>query len=126
MVVVVTVFQMLCPACTRLSLPQAGQLYEVFSREDLVLIGLHSVFEHHEVMTPKALRVFASEYRLEFPIPVDRMQENSALPATMEKWALQGTPSLMVFDRGGELGVQHFWHLDDLRLGALLGSLIRS
>ncbi len=125
-VVVVCVFQMLCPGCAQLSLPQAKQVHQVFDQKDLVLIGMHSVFEHHEVMTPQALKVFASEYRLAFPIAIDKPQEGSPLPVTMEKWALKGTPSLMVFGRGGELALQHFGHLDDLRLGALLGTLVGS
>ncbi len=123
-VVLVTAFQMLCRGCATLSLPQARNLHLTFSRDDLVVIGLHSVFEHHHVMTPDALRAFVHEYRLPFPIAIDRALEGSVLPQTMQAWALEGTPTLMVFDRDGELVLQHFGHLDDLRLGALLGGLI--
>lgn len=123
-VVVVTVFQMLCPGCVQLSLPQARALHQAINHEDLIVIGLHSVFEHHHVMTPEALRVFAKEYRLQFPIAIDRPQKTSSLPSTMERWALQGTPSLLVFGRNGERAFQHFGHLDDLRLGVLLGRLM--
>lgn len=123
-VVVVTVFQMLCQGCAQFSLPQARNVHAMFSGDDLVLVGLHSVFEHHHVMTPEALRVFASEYRLAFPIAIDRAREHSPIPATMHAWALNGTPSLMVFGRDGGLALRHFGHLDDLRLGAVLGQLI--
>lgn len=123
-VVVVTVFQMLCPGCAQLSLPQARNLHLAFARDNLMVIGMHSVFEHHQVMTPDALRVFVKEYRLPFPIAIDRLQEGSTVPATMQKWALNGTPSVMVFGRDGALALQHFGHLDDLRLGALLGEQI--
>jgi thiol-disulfide isomerase/thioredoxin len=122
-VVVVAVFQMLCPGCAQLSLPQAHRLHMAFDRDDLLVIGLHSVFEHHHVMTPQALSVFVKEYRLPFPIAIDRADESSSVPATMRHWALKGTPSLMVFARDGELVLQHFGHLDDLTLGALLGQL---
>lgn len=123
-VVVVTVFQMLCPGCAQFSLPQARDLHLAFARDDLVVIGMHSVFEHHHVMTPEALRVFVREYRLQFPIAIDRPQEGSSVPATMRKWALNGTPTLMMFGRDGGVALQHFGHLDDLRVGALLGKLI--
>lgn len=123
-VVVVTVFQMLCPGCVRHSLPQAQALSGLFSREDVAVIGLHSVFEHHHVMTPAALRVFASEYRLTFPIAVDRPASAGVMPSTMARWGLGGTPTLMVFDRDGELALRHLGHLDDLRLGAFIGQLI--
>lgn len=123
-VVLVTVFQMLCPGCVQFSVPQARTLHQSLGQEDLAVIGMHSVFEHHHVMTPEALKVFVKEYRLQFPIAIDRPQEGSTLPATMERWALKGTPSLMMFDRSGYLAYQHFGHLDDLRLGVLLGRLI--
>ncbi|OGA79963.1 MAG: alkyl hydroperoxide reductase [Burkholderiales bacterium RIFCSPHIGHO2_01_FULL_63_240] len=123
-VVLVSAFQMLCRGCATLSLPQARNLHLTFSRDDLVVIGLHSVFEHQHVMTPDALRAFVHEYRLPFPIAIDRPREGSLLPETMRAWALEGTPTLMVFDRDGQLALQHFGHLDDLRLGALLGGLI--
>ncbi|MBE2262064.1 MAG: redoxin family protein [Burkholderiaceae bacterium] len=125
-VVVVTVFQMLCPSCAQYSLPQARDLHAALAREDLAVVGMHSVFEHHQVMTAAALRVFSSEYRLLFPIAIDRHQEDSSVPVTMRKWGLHGTPTLMVFGREGELALKHFGHLDDLRLGALLGELIAS
>ncbi|WP_241014724.1 TlpA family protein disulfide reductase [Burkholderia sp. Ac-20379] len=123
-VVAVTVFQMLCPGCAHTSLPQANKLHAVFARQDLVVIGLHSVFEHHAAMTPEALCAFAGEYRLRFPIAIDLARPHSPVPATMAKWALQGTPSLLVFGRDGALALQHFGHLEDLRLGAVLGELI--
>lgn len=123
-VVVVTVFQMLCPGCAQFSLPQARKLHGTFAREDLVVIGMHSVFEHHHVMTTDALRVFAGEYRMQFPIAIDSPEEGSSVPVTMRKWALKGTPTLMVFSRDGGLALQHFGLLDDLHLGALLGELI--
>ena len=123
-VVAVAVFQMLCEGCARMSLPQARSLHSAFAAEDLAVIGLHSVFEHHAVMTPAALRVFAHEYRLSFPIAIDRPAEGATVPQTMRRWSLNGTPSLLVFARDGQLALRHFGHVDDLQLGALLGQLV--
>lgn len=123
-VVVVTVFQMLCRGCATISLPQASKLDSAFSREDLMVVGLHSVFEHHHVMTPDALRAFIHEYRLGFPIAIDRPSDGLSIPSTMRSWSLDGTPTLMVFGRNGELALKHFGHIEDLQLGAVLGSLI--
>ena len=75
-VVVVTAFQMLCPGCVINSLPQAKKLDTLFSRDDLRIIGLHSVFEHHDVMGPAALQAFAHEYRLNFPIAIDQPSDS--------------------------------------------------
>lgn len=123
-VVVVTIFQMLCPGCVIHSLPQAKKLDTLFSRDDLRIIGLHSVFEHHDVMGPAALQAFAHEYRLNFPIAIDQALDSGSLPRTMKQWELGGTPSTVVFDRDGKLALKELGHLDDLRLGAFVGQLI--
>ncbi len=123
-VVVVHAFQMLCPGCVAHGLPQAQRLAQVFADRDLVLIGLHTVFEHHAVMTPAALRVFLHEYRIGFPVGIDMPGEPGPLPRTMQAYQLGGTPSLLVFDRAGRLRLNQLGQLDDLALGALLGELL--
>jgi hypothetical protein len=126
-VVAVFAFQMLCPACVAHSMPQALRLREAFDPEDLVVLGLHTVFEHHDAMTPVALRAFAHEYRLQFPIGVDQPAEDgNPIPLTMRTYALQGTPSLLLIDRAGRLRLSHFGHLPDLQLGALVARLAES
>lgn len=122
-VVVVHAFQMLCPGCVMHGTPQAAKIHQAFDREDVVVLGLHTVFEHHSVMGPEALKVFMHEYRIAFPVGVDRAVPGSPLPATMQRYALRGTPSLMVIGRDGRLRLNHFGNLDDLALGALLGQL---
>ncbi len=63
-VVVIEAFQMLCPGCVHHGIPQAQRIAEHFSRGDVKVLGLHTVFEHHDVMTPAALQVFIDENRL--------------------------------------------------------------
>lgn len=123
-VVVVYAFQMLCPGCVAHGLPQTVRLREAFPVDQLAVIGLHTVFEHHEVMGAEALKAFIHEYRLSFPIGVDEADPNQPLPRTMAAWNLQGTPSLVVLDRQGQLRLKHFGRLDDLPLGAMLGQLL--
>ena len=122
-VVVVHAFQMLCPGCVTHGTPQAVKIHQAFDREDVVVLGLHTVFEHHSVMGPEALKVFMHEYRIPFPVGVDRAVEGSPIPATMQRYALRGTPSLLVMGRNGALRLNHFGSLDDMPLGALLGQL---
>ena len=123
-VVVLHAFQMLCPGCVSHGLPQALRIREAFDPRDVAVIGLHTVFEHHAVMTPDALRVFAHEYRLVFPIGIDRPSANDAVPCTMAAYGLRGTPSLLLIDRQGRLRLNHFGALDDLRAGALIAQLV--
>ena len=124
-VVLLHAFQMLCPGCVEQGIPQARRVHEAFSQDQLVVIGLHSVFEHHAVQgTPAALQAFIHEYRLRFPIALDQPHATRPIPLTMQELMLQGTPSLVVLDKEGRVRLHHFGHLDDLRLGALLGQLL--
>ena len=83
-VVVIEAFQMLCPGCVSHGLPQATRVHQRTSRDDVVVLGLHTVFEHHDVMRPEALEVFLHEYRVTFPVAVDRPGlSGDATPQTM-------------------------------------------
>lgn len=123
-VVVLHAFQMLCPGCVSTGLPQASRVHTIFSKQEVVVIGLHTVFEHHAVMGADALEVFVHEYDLTFPIGIDQASAIGHVPMTMSAYGLKGTPSLVVLDREGRKRLNHFGHMDDMRLGALLGHLI--
>jgi hypothetical protein len=123
-VVVVHAFQMLCPACVSHGLPQAVRMHEAYPQDQVAVIGLHTVFEHHAVMGPDALRVFIHENRLSFPIGIDQAAASGRIPLTMQAYSLSGTPSLLLIDRQGRLRLNHFGHLDDLRVGTLVGQLL--
>jgi len=123
-VVVLHAFQMLCPACVAHGIPQAMRIHQFFTRDNLVVLGLHTVFEHHTAMTPTALQAFLHEYRVVFPVGVDLPVAGSSVPATMQAYGLRGTPSLVVLDRMGVARFSHFGTIDDLQLGALLGTLV--
>lgn len=124
-VVVLHAFQMLCPGCVAHSLPQAQRLHQLFPAEQVAVVGLHTVFEHHAVMgSAAALQAFIHEYRLTFPIGIDQPDGRQGVPLTMQALQLRGTPSLVVLDKQGRVRLHHFGAIDDLRLGALLGQLV--
>lgn len=123
-VVVLHAFQMLCPGCVSHGLPQAAGIRQAFDERAVAVIGLHSVFEHHEVMTPAALRAFAHEYRLTFPLAVDQPSEDDPLPRTMRAYGMQGTPTLVLIDALGRRRAQHFGAVSDLIVGAEIGRLL--
>jgi peroxiredoxin len=123
-VVLIEAFQMLCPGCVSHGLPQAQRVRETFREEDVAVIGLHSVFEHHDAQTPAALAAFLHEYRIGFPVAVDEPGKDRGLPRTMAAYGLQGTPTLVLIDRQGRRRAQHFGHIPDLRLGAEIMALI--
>ncbi|MGH1355290.1 MAG: redoxin domain-containing protein [Thalassovita sp.] len=122
-VVVIEAFQMLCPGCVAHGVPLAQQVHEAFPAEDVAVIGLHTVFEHHAAMTPVSLKAFLHEYRITFPVGVDKPGK-AALPETMERYGLRGTPSLLLLDRKGGLVAHHFGQVSALKLGSEITSLI--
>ncbi len=122
-VVVVEVFQMLCPGCVLHGLPLANKVRHCFSHETVAVIGLHSVFEHHSAMTPVSLKAFLQEYRITFPVGVD-MPGKGVLPKTMEAFALRGTPSMLVFDKEGALRAHHFGDVSEIALGSEIATLL--
>ncbi len=125
-VVVLHAFQMLCPGCVTHGLPQAQRAQAAFAADDVAVIGLHTVFEHHDAMTPVSLQAFLYEFRIAFPVGVDARAADSAdpIPLTMRRYGLQGTPSLMLVDRSGHLRLQAFGAIDDLSLGAAVATLL--
>lgn len=123
-VVVIHAFQMLCPGCVAEGIPQAVNIHQVFADEDVQVIGLHTVFEHHEAMNLNALTAFSGEYRLPFPIAVDAPSTTGSIPLTMEKYKMQGTPTLIVIDQQGRLRLNHFGRIGDMKVGSLIGGLL--
>lgn len=123
-VVVLHAFQMLCPGCVSHGTPQAQRIAAQFDPVDVSVIGLHTVFEHHDVMTARALEVFIHENRLSFPIGVDESGDSSPIPKTMGAYGMQGTPSLLLIDRHGDLRLHEFGALTDLAVGAAIGRLV--
>lgn len=121
-VVVLVAFQMLCPGCVEHGLPQARRIRQRFRPDQVAVIGLHSVFEHHDAMTPAALAAFQHEYKWPFPIGIDE-PDGAKLPRTMAAYEMQGTPSLLLFDRAGRLRRHYFGRADDMMLAAEIMAL---
>lgn len=125
-VVLIEAFQMLCPGCVSHGLPQAKRVAETFSRDDVVVLGLHSVFEHHDAQgRPEALEAFLHEYRIAFPVGIDRPSDGGGVPKTMATYRLRGTPTLILIDRQGRLRKSRFGFEDDLVLGAEIMALLQ-
>lgn len=123
-VVAVEAFQMLCPGCVSHGLPQAQRIHEMFPKSEVAVLGLHSVFEHHDAMTPTSLKAFLYEYGLTFPVGVDAPTNSSDMPRTMAAYAMRGTPTLLLINRDGELAGHHFGQVPDLRVGAEIAALV--
>ena len=122
-VVVLYAFQMLCPGCILHGLPQAQRIHNLFAKDDVQMIGLHTVFEHHEAMRDVGLKAFLHEFRVTFPVGVDRHRDGQSLPSTMARYEMRGTPTLILIDRAGRLRAHHFGQADDMAVGAQIARL---
>lgn len=124
-VVLLHAFQMLCPGCTAHGTPQAQKAHQLFGRTDLTVLGLHTVFEHHDAMLPVSLEAYIHEYRLTFPIGVDQPGEGTPMPVTMERYAMRGTPSAILIGRDGTILHHGFGQEDDMALGARIANALQ-
>lgn len=116
-VVLLTVFQALCNGSLKHSLPQAQRIAQAFSSEEVAVIGLHSAFENQDKQTPGAVEALIAEQQLTFPIAIDKPNVKK-MPRTFTTYELQGTPTVLLFDRQGRLRRHYLGQVDDVRLGA--------
>lgn len=123
-VVILHAFQMLCPACVSHGVPQAERLHRLLEGDDAVVVGLHTVFEHHEAMLPVSLEAFLHEYNITHPVGVDVAMTGNSIPVSMQTYGFQGTPSLLLIDRYGRIRHHGFGRADDLELGVMIGRLL--
>lgn len=124
-VVVLHTFQIFCPGCVQMGIPQAQRIHQEFDPERVAVIGLHTVFEHHSVMGPDALETFVYEYRLRFPIGIDKYEgQPQGVPMTMRAYQMQGTPTLVLIDKNGYIRLHKFGHISDLTVGFSIGALL--
>ena len=123
-VLVLEAFQMLCPGCVSHGLPQAQRIAATFPHEHVAVIGLHTVFEHHAAMTVVSLQAFLHEYRISFPVAVDRPSPAASIPQTMRAYAMRGTPTLVLIDAQGMIRHEHFGQASDLLVGAQIAELV--
>ncbi|HUR07325.1 MAG TPA: redoxin domain-containing protein [Nonomuraea sp.] len=122
-VIVLEAFQMLCPGCVSHGLPLAARLAQTFG-DELAVIGLQTVFEHHEAMTPISLKAFLHEYRIGFPIGVDAHLGDDPTPVTFARYGMRGTPSMVLIDRDGYVRGHHFGVVDDMVVAAAVTRLL--
>ena len=123
-VIALHAFQMLCPGCVAHGIPQAQRIAATFDRNEVAVVGLHTVFEHHEAMRPVSLAAFLHEYGVSFPVGVDVPSENGPAPETMTRYRMRGTPSLVLIDRDGRLRYHAFGRPDDMVVGAAVQALV--
>ena len=120
-VVVLTAFQTHCPGSLKHGLPQAVRLARGFSEDEVAVIGLNTAFEEHASQSAEALEAFIAARDLPFAVAKDMQatqESQGELPQTMRAYEIQGTPTLLIFDRQGRLRRHYLGQVDDMRLAA--------
>ncbi|MBV6493712.1 MAG: hypothetical protein LDLANPLL_01735 [Turneriella sp.] len=123
-VILIYAFQMLCPGCVTHASPQVQKVRDFYGADTLTVIGLHSVFEHHEAMREESLKAYLYEFKYTFPVAIDTPGIEIPIPQTMAKLGLRGTPSILLVDKKGRIARHFFGQMDDLYLGTEIGLLL--
>ena len=68
--------------------------------------------------------LFRSEYRIGFPVGVDKAGDPGPIPQTMAAYGFRGTPSTVLIDRQGFVRHHGFGQEDDIAIGLRIGLLM--
>ena len=83
-VVVIHAFQMLCPGCVSHGIPQATEIHNTFASDDLVVVGLHTVFEH--LLAKKIIRLIKdSKLKVQASIQGEAVRISGAKRDTLQE-----------------------------------------
>ncbi len=122
-VVVVAIWQLICPGSQKFGLPQAMRLRGSFDENEVTVFALHMPFERLDEQTPEKVEAYLNENGITIPVALDK-PNGDGLPETMKAYELQGTPALLLFDRQGRLRRHYLGAVDDFRLGAEVMALL--
>lgn len=123
-VVVLLAFQMMCPACILHALPQVARIQAAFEPNEVVVMGVHALFEHDEPTRTRALSTFLYEYGVDMPVAVDMAELDGRKPTLTEAYGFAGTPSMVLIDREGMLRAHVLGRPSDLLVGASIATLM--
>lgn len=122
-VVVLAAFQQACPGSLKHAIPQANRIEHSFNRSEVSVIGLHMDFESGRPAKDGSIEAFIEEHGVTFPVAADAANGRK-LPKTMAAYEMQGTPTLLLFDRQGRLRRHYLGAVDDIRLAAEVMALV--
>lgn len=101
-VVVVNVFATWCPPC-REEIPGLIKIRGAFSEKELLILGISVDRE------PKALSNYMSELKISYPVML-------AQGDFIERMGVAAVPQLLIYDKKGELVLNHKGLLDEAKL----------
>jgi thiol-disulfide isomerase/thioredoxin len=126
-VVIIHFFQVWCPGCASFSVPLFQHWQETYGqREDVLILGIHTVFEGHDVQTPQSLRQFLLDKGIRYPVGIDAYDGGDRVtPVTMRRFDTGGTPHVAIVDRYSRLVFSHFGRFDPAPVEAFIDRLLK-
>ncbi len=130
-VILVHFFQLSCAASNEFSQPLFDRWSEVYGeREDLLIVGIHTVFDDHDRQSPEHLEEWIGEKRIKHHVGIDRHPPGETIPVTMERYNTGGTPHVAMIDRAGQVRFDRFGAFEpseaDQMIETLLGEPVPS
>ncbi|NWF82678.1 MAG: TlpA family protein disulfide reductase [Bryobacteraceae bacterium] len=113
-------FHMRCDGCMRLALPQAEQMYREYAGRGIQIAGVHSAFVGGAA---EGIEEFLQAGGYTLPVGLD-MEGEGWTPRTMEAWGVEGTPTIVLLDKRGQLRMKKLGHMADARLREALDALL--
>ena len=125
-VVLIHFFQLWCPGCNRFSKPLFRDWQERFGeREDVAILGIHTVFEGHYSQTPGRLHRYLRTNGITYPVGVDAYANpEDDVPITMRRYRTGGTPTATILDRQGNIRFQQLGSFRPEPVEALIEALL--
>jgi thiol-disulfide isomerase/thioredoxin len=127
-VVIIDFFQLWCPGCNSFTKPLLKYWHKKYDQQlksgDLVIMGVHTVFEGHSIQTIDALKLYLQENNITHPIANDLLISGH-LPETMKAYRTSGTPEVAIIDKQGIIRFQKFGFFNTKAAEKLIDKLLK-
>lgn len=108
-VVVLEFFQLWCPGCNKFSIPLMKEWAKIFKDEkEIIFVSIHAVFEGHSVQSPRRLKQFLKDEKIQHLVGIDRHLKGDTIPVTMRRYRTGGTPAIAILDKKGRVRFKYF------------------
>ncbi len=124
-VILVHFFQLSCAASNEFSQPLFDRWAETYGeREDLLIVGIHTVFDGHDQQSPEHLEEWVREKSIKHHVGIDRHPPGESIPVTMERYNTGGTPHVAMIDRAGQIRFDRFGAFEPAEAEQMIETLL--
>ncbi|MCI0694826.1 tetratricopeptide repeat protein [candidate division KSB1 bacterium] len=107
-VVLLDIFQIICPGCHRAH-PEIARMQKRYANRGFEVLGLAVAFEYESVQTPRHIRDYVTRKEYPYPVAIDK-----GLTETFRRYRSRGTPFTVLIDRKGRIRYLDFFRLNQV------------